>query len=155
MSVIVGRTVISNEERKTRSFFTQRVEALRRCEETMVTGGCAGGPHAVDIETLDRMDLETCKQILARLAKGLAHPARIEIIRMLGNKSSDREFICSDIVRALPLAQASVSQHLKILKETGWIYGEIDGPRVVCRLVENILAYYQQLMKKVTHEHNT
>ena len=155
MCVIGNRTVISNEERKTRSFFTQRVEALRRCEGTMVTGGCAGGPHAVDIETLDQMDLETCKQILARLAKGLAHPARIEIIRMLGNRPSHREFICSDIVKALPLAQASVSQHLKILKETGWIYGEIDGPRVVCRLVENILAYYQQLMKKVTHEHNT
>jgi len=121
----------------------------------MVTGGCAGGPHAVDIETLDRMDLETCRQILARLAKGLSHPARIEIIRMLMNKSSEREFICSDIVKALPLAQASVSQHLKILKETGWIYGEIDGPRVVCRLVENIMTFYQQLMQKVTHGQHT
>jgi ArsR family transcriptional regulator len=38
--------------------------------------------------------------------------------------------ICGDLVNRLPLAQATVSQHLKVLKEAGWIQGEIDGPRV-------------------------
>lgn len=116
----------------------------------MGTGNCPSGPRFVDARVIERTDRETCKKILARLSKGLAHPARIEIIRMLSTKSPEEKYICSDIVKALPLAQASVSQHLKILKETGWVYGEIDGPRVSCSLVGNIMEYYSTLMRKVT-----
>jgi ArsR family transcriptional regulator len=61
------------------------------------------------------------------LAKALAHPARVAILRLLLGKG---ECICGDIVDRLPLAQATVSQHLKVLKEAGWIAGSIDGPRV-------------------------
>jgi ArsR family transcriptional regulator len=64
---------------------------------------------------------------LARLAKALAHPARVAIVRLLLRGG---ECICGDIVDRLPLAQATVSQHLKVLKEAGWITGEVDGPRV-------------------------
>ena len=64
---------------------------------------------------------------LASLAWGLAHPARVAILRLLLQRG---ECICGAIVDSLPLAQATVSQHLKVLKETGWIEGEIDGPRV-------------------------
>jgi ArsR family transcriptional regulator len=64
---------------------------------------------------------------LARLAKGIAHPARAAIVRMLLQSGT---CICGDLVDRLPLAQATVSQHLKALKETGWISGEVDGPRV-------------------------
>jgi len=64
---------------------------------------------------------------LARLAKGLAHPARAAIVRLLIDRGT---CICGDLVDRLPLAQATVSQHLKVLKETGWISGEVDGPRV-------------------------
>jgi ArsR family transcriptional regulator len=64
---------------------------------------------------------------LAGLAKALAHPARVAILRMLLTRG---DCICGDIVERLPLAQATVSQHLKVLKESGWIEGEIDGPRV-------------------------
>jgi ArsR family transcriptional regulator len=64
---------------------------------------------------------------LARLAKALAHPARAAIVRLL---LSGGECICGDIVGRLPLAQATVSQHLKVLKEAGWITGQVDGPRV-------------------------
>ena len=64
---------------------------------------------------------------LARLAKALGHPARVAIVRMLLGKG---ECICGDIVGRLPLAQATVSQHLKVLKEAGWIEGSIEGPRV-------------------------
>jgi len=63
---------------------------------------------------------------LARLAKALGHPARVAIIRLL----SDGDCICGAIVDRLPLAQATVSQHLKVLKDAGWITGTIDGPRV-------------------------
>lgn len=64
---------------------------------------------------------------LARLAKALGHPARVAIVRMLLGKG---ECICGDIVGRLPLAQATVSQHLKVLKDAGWIEGSIEGPRV-------------------------
>jgi ArsR family transcriptional regulator len=64
---------------------------------------------------------------LARLAKALAHPARAAIVRFL---LGGGDCICGDIVDRLPLAQATVSQHLKVLREAGWITGEVDGPRV-------------------------
>jgi ArsR family transcriptional regulator len=64
---------------------------------------------------------------LARLAKALGHPARAAIVRLLLARG---ECICGGIVDRLPLAQATVSQHLKVLKEAGWITGEVDGPRV-------------------------
>jgi len=64
---------------------------------------------------------------LARLAKALAHPARVAILRRL---LAHGECVCGEIVSGLPLAQATVSQHLKVLKETGLIQGEVDGPRV-------------------------
>ncbi len=69
---------------------------------------------------------------LAALAKAIAHPARVQIIRLLARKTS---CVCGDIVDELPLAQSTVSQHLKTLKEAGLIRGEVDGPRV-CYCIE-------------------
>ena len=69
---------------------------------------------------------------LATLAKALGHPARVQILRILVRKNA---CVCGDIVDELPLAQSTVSQHLKVLKESGLIRGEIDGPRV-CYCIE-------------------
>jgi len=69
---------------------------------------------------------------LALLAKALGHPARVQIMRLLVRREA---CICGDIVDELPLAQSTVSQHLKVLKDAGLIRGEIDGPRV-CYCVE-------------------
>lgn len=63
---------------------------------------------------------------LSDWCKALAHPARIAILRTLASK---KECICGDLVIDLPLAQSTVSQHLKALKEAGLIQGEVDGPR--------------------------
>ncbi len=63
---------------------------------------------------------------LADLAKALGHPARVKILRLLATKNS---CVCGDIVDELPLAQSTVSQHLKVLKDAGLIRGEITGPR--------------------------
>jgi ArsR family transcriptional regulator len=71
-------------------------------------------------------------QELAVLAKALGHPARVQILRLLVRREA---CICGDIVEELPLAQSTVSQHLKVLKDAGLILGEIDGPRV-CYCVE-------------------
>ncbi|MES2768850.1 MAG: metalloregulator ArsR/SmtB family transcription factor [Bdellovibrionota bacterium] len=64
--------------------------------------------------------------LLADWCKALSHPARIAILRTLARRG---ECICGDLVLDLPLAQSTVSQHLKALKEVGLIKGEIDGPR--------------------------
>jgi len=66
------------------------------------------------------------EQDLANFAKAIAHPARIAILKVLAQKT---ECICGEIVEVLPLAQSTVSQHLKALQEAGLIEGTIDGPR--------------------------
>ena len=70
---------------------------------------------------------------LADIAKSLSHPARIKILKMLNEMNSCMVGI---LVDKLPLAQATVSQHLKELKRVGLIDGEIDGPKV-CYCVNN------------------
>ena len=64
---------------------------------------------------------------LARLAKALGHPARVAILRLLIARN---ECICGEICDQLPLAQSTISQHLKTMKEAGLIQGEVDGPRI-------------------------
>lgn len=64
---------------------------------------------------------------IAAYAKALAHPARVAIIEYLLKNST---CICGDLVEELPLAQATVSQHLKELKQAGIIKGEIEGTSV-------------------------
>lgn len=63
---------------------------------------------------------------IALLAKAMAHPARIAILQYLMQQKS---CVCGDIVDELPLAQATVSQHLKELKAAGIIQGEIEGTK--------------------------
>jgi len=63
---------------------------------------------------------------LALFAKVLSHPARIEILRILAERNT---CMCGELVIEMPLAQSTVSQHLKELKNVGLIIGEIDGPR--------------------------
>jgi ArsR family transcriptional regulator len=75
---------------------------------------------------------EEADEELARLAKALGHPARVQIVRLLVRREA---CVCGDIVDELPLAQSTVSQHLKVLKEAGLIRGEIDGPRT-CYCIE-------------------
>ncbi len=69
---------------------------------------------------------------LATLSKALGHAARVKIVRILLRKNG---CVCGDIVDELPLAQSTVSQHLKVLKEAGLIRGDVDGPRV-CYCIE-------------------
>ena len=64
---------------------------------------------------------------LAKLAKAIGHPARVRIVRMLARKEAR---VCSQIVGELPLAQSTVSEHLRILKKAGLIRSNQDGPRI-------------------------
>lgn len=71
-----------------------------------------------------RMDFQADEIALADFAKAISHPARIAILKILAQHKS---CICGEIVEGLPLAQATVSQHLKELKAIGLIKGTIEG----------------------------
>ena len=70
----------------------------------------------------DLNDLEP----LANACKALSHPARLAILQTLAQRGT---CICGEIVAVMPLSQATVSQHLKVLRDAGLITGEVDGPR--------------------------
>jgi ArsR family transcriptional regulator, arsenate/arsenite/antimonite-responsive transcriptional repressor len=85
---------------------------------------CPPPADAPDLRPIEGVEAD---EELAAMAKALGHPARVQILRMLVRKSV---CICGDICEELPLAQSTVSQHLKVLKDAGLIRGDIDGPRV-------------------------
>lgn len=66
------------------------------------------------------------EQELAVFAKALAHPARIAILKQLAKRDS---CVCGEIVEVMPLAQSTVSQHLKELLAAGLIQGTLDGAK--------------------------
>ncbi|MDB5229992.1 MAG: winged helix-turn-helix transcriptional regulator [Chitinophagaceae bacterium] len=66
------------------------------------------------------------EQDLSAFAKAIAHPARLAILKVLARRN---ECVCGEIVEILPLAQSTVSQHLKELQKAGLIKGEVDGAR--------------------------
>jgi len=74
---------------------------------------------------------------IATMAKALGHPARVAIIEYLLSVDS---CICGDIVNELPLAQATVSQHLKALKNAGLIKGTIEGTSLCYCIDEKAIA---------------
>ncbi len=80
---------------------------------------------------------------LAAWAKALAHPARLAILRVLAAR---RACLCGEIVDELPLAQSTVSQHLRALREAGLVAGEVEGPRVCYCLDEAALREMRQAM---------
>jgi ArsR family transcriptional regulator len=80
---------------------------------------------------------------LARLAWAIAHPARARILRLLLARQA---CICGELVDQMTLAQSTVSQHLKILKEAGLIQGEVDGPKVCYCVNPDALARLKELV---------
>ena len=80
---------------------------------------------------------------MAAMAKALAHPARIAILEVLANRHS---CICNDIVDEIPLAQPTISQHLKELKKVGLIKGDIDGTSICYCLDADNLARAKTLI---------
>jgi ArsR family transcriptional regulator len=95
--------------------------------------------HSVAAEDGEPLDHE----LFARICKALGHPARIRILQYL--KKTDR-CICGKIVEILPLAQSTVSQHLKILKQAGLVIGEIEGPHTCYCLDKGKLDSFKKMV---------
>jgi DNA-binding transcriptional ArsR family regulator len=83
------------------------------------------------------------EQALAELAKALAHPARIAILKELARRQS---CICGEIVEVLPLAQSTVSQHLKELLQAGLISGTVDGVKSCYCLNRKTFQRFEQML---------
>lgn len=75
----------------------------------------------------EKKDYTAAQERLARFAKALGHPARIAILHFL---SKQQTCYFGDIHEELPIAKATVSQHLKELKDAGLIQGEVETPKV-------------------------
>jgi ArsR family transcriptional regulator len=78
---------------------------------------------------------------VAQMMKALGNPARMQIVRYL---SENPACITGEIVDALPLAQATVSQHLKVLRDAGVICGTIEGPATCYCLDSDNMAWFKQ-----------
>ncbi|NET08754.1 MAG: winged helix-turn-helix transcriptional regulator [Merismopedia sp. SIO2A8] len=75
----------------------------------------------------DSFDSQANDQDLATLCKALGHPARVRILKILIERQS---CICGEIVDVMPLAQSTVSEHLRILKQVNLVQGEVEGKRI-------------------------
>ena len=83
---------------------------------------------------------------MAQLFKALAHPARIAIVEYLLSVDT---CICSDIVDHLPLAQPTVSQHLKELKQAEIIQGSVEGTAICYCINEKTMQKIQKYFGKI------
>ncbi len=77
--------------------------------------------------TLENISYEEKTEALARFAKALAHPTRVAILEHLGSQSC---CFTGDLVDVFPIAQSTISQHLKELKNAGLIQGELQPPKI-------------------------
>lgn len=87
---------------------------------------------------------EQIDQELAELAKALAHPARIAILKELARRNS---CICGEIVEVLPLAQSTVSQHLKELLQAGLIQGTVEGAKSCYCINRAAFQRFEQMLE--------
>lgn len=90
----------------------------------------------------EQADVLSAAETFASICKALGHPARVRIVEHL--KKMDR-CICGEIVEILPLAQSTVSQHLKCLKQAGLIRGNVEGPRTCYCLDQNMLQQFKKM----------
>ena len=85
-------------------------------------------------------------EALAALSWAIAHPIRVRILELLLEREA---CVCGELVELLPVAQSTVSQHLKIMKEAGLILGDVDGPKV-CYCVNSAgLAKLKKLVQNL------
>ena len=87
---------------------------------------------------------------IARVSKALAHPIRVRIVQLLLARET---CLCGQIVDELPVSQATVSQHLKVLRDAGLIRGEIDGPRVCYCADRAALGRHAELLGALVGAH--
>ncbi|WP_285905198.1 ArsR/SmtB family transcription factor [Pseudodesulfovibrio pelocollis] len=104
--------------------------------------------QAADPTGSDRLDSDA----LAEGLKALGHPARI---RILAHLLQEDRCLCGGIVEVMPLAQSTVSQHLKVLKQAGLVRGEVEGPRTCYCADRNALKRLAEAMRAMLDQPGT
>lgn len=82
---------------------------------------------------------------VARICKAMGHPIRMQIIQFL---KAEKKCFCGELVTRLPLAQSTVSQHLKTLKKAGVIIGTVEGPGTCYCLNKPLLACFKNSIER-------
>ena len=111
-------------------------------EETLC---CPPEGQAVDLRAAPA-EGPAADEELAAFAKAIAHPTRVRILRMLAKKEAR---MCSHIVDELPLAQSTVSEHLRILRSAGLVQANEQVPRVGYCIVPSALKRLKALLEAV------
>ena len=83
---------------------------------------------------------------LSKIFKALGHPTRIKIVEHLMQCNS---CICSEIVGIFPFSQSTISQHLKLLKDSGIVFGEIEGPKTCYCVDTTVLNQFKQYVSQL------
>lgn len=109
-------------------------------------GYCTPEPSSAARRKVLELDTPDADTELAALAKAIGHPVRVRILRMLARKEAR---MCSHIVDELPLAQSTVSEHLRILKASGLIIANENGPRVGYCIVPSAMKRLKALLAAV------
>lgn len=104
-------------------------------------------PNIAAPEACCTLDVTAAEQArLVTMFKALGNPVRFEIMKYLVTHPG---CITGDIVAVLPLAQSTVSQHLKVLREAGWISGEVEGPATAYCLNESAITWFRNKVGEI------
>ncbi len=87
----------------------------------------------------------TAEQI-SKIFKALGHPTRIRIVEHLIHINT---CVCGEIVNIFPFSQSTISQHLKILKESGIVCGEVEGPKTYFCVDKHVLEQFKHYIKNL------
>ncbi len=115
---------------------------MKKTDDSCCTPGLDTRPAALP---LPADDLEADAE-LAAFAKAIGHPTRMRILRMLARKEAR---MCSHIVDELPLAQSTVSEHLRILRSAGLVKANESGARVSYCIVPSALRRLKALIQEL------
>jgi ArsR family transcriptional regulator len=110
------------------------------------TRECCDPDEGLELEAATAADSVRIERELARLARALGHPARVRIMRILIERNA---CIAGELSGILPLSPATVSEHLKILKNAGLIKGAIDGPRRSYCVNKMALKNFKKLVREL------
>lgn len=102
-------------------------------------------PAPPDRVEVSRLDDGAADEQLALFAKALAHPVRVRILRILARRDAR---MCAEIVDELPLAQSTVSEHLRVLREARLICAREDGVRTGYCIEPAALQYLKALLER-------
>lgn len=103
-------------------------------------------PSPEPVERPAALDGPAADEELAAFAKAIGHPVRVRIVRMLARKEAP---MCRHIVDELPLAQSTVSEHLRILRSAGLVQANESGPRVGYCIVPAALKRMKALLEAI------